>query len=545
MAIYELIKNSYDADATEINLEFNNVEEPQKAQIVITDNGTGINEAILTNVWFEPGTDFRKPLQDNGTRKAKLSPVFKRVPMGEKGVGRFAVHKLSNLIKLKTRPAKVTPDKSGVAASVTLLDYELHVEIDWRSFSSQKYLDEVAISWKKITAPELFHFKKSSGTYIELNDLKETWTKGMARQLKRSTVSMLSPKNEEKDFKIDLNFHNDWLKALPSLGQVLDAAPYKLTASLDPQYNLTFEYHFSLQNNSAIGYRDIDKKSKDVVTRSKYKRNIREELKQPVRNFFAKNKGIATEEIEAHTEALVNKSASFGTLKLEVYSYDLDVQSLRDTMPDPTLIKDLLKEQAGIKVFKGNLRVYDYGEPGNDWLGFDLKRVQNKVWFSNNQVIGFVYLDPAESGVLVEKTNREGFIANAAFEKFILCLDFIFNEFKVERSVDRRKWRELNHKESPNSFEGNIKSFKELVESAVIPDAQEKKKILSEASALEKRYQQDKTALLIPAGVGMTASFAIHEIEKLVPRLQDSVITLTASLNTHSQSGDVRQASCI
>ncbi|RAK62418.1 sensor histidine kinase [Hymenobacter edaphi] len=523
MAIYELIKNSYDADAKEVKVDFKFVESPERTQIIIEDNGTGINETVLTNVWFEPGTDFRKPLQKDGTRKAKLSPVFKRVPMGEKGVGRFAVHKLSNLIKLKTRPAEIQVDKDGNLVSIDLMNYELHVEIDWRTFSSQKYLTEVGVSWKKVTDPLSFHFEETSGTYIELSDLKETWTKGMARQLKRSTTSMLSPKNNEQDFRISLNFHNDWLKAIPSINEVLESAPYKLTATLDPQYNLTFEYHFSAQNNSTLGRRDIDKKSKDTLVLKKYKRNIKDELKQSVRDFFAKNKEIAAEEVETHTESLLDESTSFGPLKLDVYSYDLDAQSLRDTMPDPSLIKDLLKEQAGIKVFKGDLRVYDYGEPGNDWLGFDLNRVQNKEWFSNNQVIGFVYLDPAKSGALVEKTNREGFIANKAFDKFVLCLEFIFNEFKVERSVDRRKWLELNRKESPNSFEGNIKSFKQLVESAVIPDAQEKKRILSEANALEKRYQQDKTALLIPAGVGMTASFAIHEIEKLVPRLQTSV----------------------
>lgn len=523
MAIYELIKNSYDADAKVVKVDFENVEDPAKAQIRVEDNGTGITETVLTNVWFEPGTDFRKPLQINGTRKVKLSPVFQRVPMGEKGVGRFAVHKLSNLIKLMTRPSKINLDDAGNFISTTLLDYELHVEIDWRAFSSKKYLEDVAITWQKVTDPEAFHFKESSGTYIELNDLKETWSKGMAKQLKRSTVSMLSPNNDEDNFQILLDFRNQWLDDLPEIRQVLNAAPYKLTAKLDSQYNLTFEYHFALQNNSAIGQRRIDKHSENQIIKNKYQSNVKEQLRQSFRSFFAKNKEIATEEIDAYAEVLLDNAASFGTLRLEVYSYDLDAQSLRDTMPDSSLIKDLLKEQAGIKVFKGDLRVYDYGEPGNDWLGFDLKRVQNKEWFSNNQVIGFVYLDPSHSGALVEKTNREGFIANAAFEKFILCLEFIFNEFKVERSVDRRKWLEFNQKVTPNSFEGNIKAFKETVRNAGIPNEKEKERIIEEASKLEKRYEQDKTALLIPAGVGMTASFAIHEIEKLVPRLQISV----------------------
>ena len=67
---------------------------------------------------------------------------------------------------------------------------------------------------------------------------------------------------------------------------------------------------------------------------------------------------------------------------------------MRDYSSDSRLTKAILKEHAGIKVFKGDMRVFDYGEKGNDWLGIDLERIQNKEWFSNNQNIGYVYLDP-------------------------------------------------------------------------------------------------------------------------------------------------------
>ena len=66
-----------------------------------------LTSEVIENVWLEPGTDHRKPIDENGNRIINRSPIFNRVPMGEKGVGRFAVHKLGNIIKLITRPANV------------------------------------------------------------------------------------------------------------------------------------------------------------------------------------------------------------------------------------------------------------------------------------------------------------------------------------------------------------------------------------------------------------------------------------------------------
>ncbi|MBF9144513.1 sensor histidine kinase [Hymenobacter properus] len=513
MAIYELIKNSYDADAKVVSVDFEQVEDPANATIRIQDDGTGITEEVLENVWFEPGSDFRKPLRPDGTRIIKRSPVFGRIPMGEKGVGRFAVHKLSSRINLITRPFSVEQGK--------LLDYELHVEIDWRAFSQQKYLQDVGIFWTKETDPENFFFKEASGTYIELQELKESWTRGMARQLKRNTLSMLSPKNDSDKFRIDLNFNNGWLDSLPDVAEILKAAPYKLTALLDSDYNLTFEYRFELKNNPNLGTRVIDASSPEGS--NKHQRNIRDEIRPFVQSYYAKRKEVAAPEVDAAVDAFLAEPAPFGTLMLELYSYDLDSESLRDTMSDYTLIKNLLREHAGVKMFKGDLRVYDYGDPGNDWLGLDLKRVQNKDWFSNNQVIGFVYLDPATSGALIEKTNREGFILNTAFERLELSLDFILTDFKAERSADRRLWLAFNHRGTPETFEGSIAGFRQLVNDAEIPDSKTKERLLLEAGRIEARYEQDRNSLLIPAGVGMTASFAIHEIEKLVPRMQTSV----------------------
>lgn len=519
MAIYELVKNSYDADATNVTVSFNDITSLEQADIIIIDSGLGLTEDILENVWLEPGTAHRKPLDSNGKRQIMRSPIYNRVPMGEKGVGRFAVHKLGNKIKLISRPARVVLDENRKFIRKELLDYEINLEIDWRSFTQSKYLSDVKIEWNKNLDKESFYFKEDSGTKIEIAGLKETWTRGMARQLKRHTISMVSPKNDSSKFQISLNFNNNWLDRFPDINEIIAQAPYKLTAFVDRDYNFAFEYEFLLANNNQIGTRIV--KNNNSIDR-----NIRTHLRPLFRSYYA-DKGYEDEKLEYIIAEKESKSIPFGEILIELYSYDLDSSSLRDITYSPDILKKTLREQHGIKVFKDDLRVYDYGEVGNDWLGLDIKRIQNKEWFSNNQNIGFIYLDSEASGSLIEKTNREGFISNESFDFFKIIIEFILNEFRIERQRDRIKWLSFNKRSSTTiTLRDRVENFVNLINDANIGDPDKKQKILDEASSIEADYEKTKETLLLPAGVGMTASVALHEIEKLVPRMEETVKTM-------------------
>lgn len=514
MAIYELVKNSYDADAESVDVFFNNISDLSGADIIIIDSGTGMSEDVLLNVWLEPGTAFRKPIE-NGVRQIIRTPIFKRVPMGEKGVGRFAVHKLGSVIKLISRPCTVMLDDTGKFIRKELLDYEINLEINWNDFTQSKYLSDVKINYQKNTDPASFYFTNKSGTYIRVSGLKETWNRGMARQLKRHTISMVSPKMDPQKFQLGLNFNNNWLDKFPGINELLEQAPYKLVAILDKEYNLTFEYIFSLANNKIAG----EHKIKDD---NDYDKNITGAIRPLFRSYY-EDKGFEAKVIEEILDKKATELMPFGALMIELYSYDLDSPSLKDVTYTPDLLKKTLKDHYGVKVFKDDLRIYDYGEPGNDWLGLDIKRVNNKEWFSNNQNIGFIYLDSETSGSLIEKTNREGFISNESFDYFKIIIEYILTQFRIERQKDRTKWIRLNKKDTATSFTGRIANFVTLINDADIDDDVKKQKILAQASQIESDYEKAQETLLIPAGVGMTASVALHEIEKLVPRMEETV----------------------
>lgn len=520
MAIYELVKNSYDADSNKVDVYFRDVEDIENASIIIEDDGIGMTSKIVEDVWLEPGSDFRKPVNKDGERQIIKSPIYERIPMGEKGVGRFAVHKLGTKILLISRPLilKYNEDKTKIIDK-ELADYEIELYINWKDFSQSRHLSDIPVKWKLRKKVDAFRFKDKSGTYIHLSGLKESWTKGMARNLKGQTLSMLSPKIQEKTFKINLNFDNQWVTDFPTPSKILEDAPYKVTAHVDSHFNLTFEYNFSLKNKPSIGTREIK-------CNSKYDKNIKGLLKPDIREEL-EIKEYSKEQIEALLNEYNSeqKTLPFGDLFFEFYSYDLDSISLRDYTDNPDIIKKILKENSGVKVYKGDMRIFDYGEKGDDWLGFDLKRINNKEWFSNNQIIGYVYLDPENSSSLVEKTNREGFVENEAYSMFKLVLDYILNEIKNERFKDRSKWLNANKKSSRSRFEEKVERFKSILDDADLDNKEKKKQLLEEAENIEKKYEEDKKTLLIPAGVGMTASVALHEIEKLVPRMEETVKT--------------------
>ena len=130
-----------------------------------------------------------RALTIESSQKAKGTPTprFHRVPVGEKGVGRFAAHKLGTKIRLITR-------KSGSP--------EVVVDIDWIHFDKKRYLEDVEIRIVERT-PEHFLGGKS-GTRLEIRGLRASWTRSMVRDVARSINAISSPFGGVGDFKTKL-----------------------------------------------------------------------------------------------------------------------------------------------------------------------------------------------------------------------------------------------------------------------------------------------------------------------------------------------------
>ncbi len=384
IALLELVKNSYDADATNVNIKMENIDNCEKGIIIVEDNGTGMDMEILQNVWMEPGSDYKEKLYSD----RKIKSRYNRVPLGEKGIGRFAVHKLGNEIELISKRKNSN---------------EIYLQIDWKSFKDAKYLKDVPISINERIKPEHFTDNKT-GTKIIIRRLKTSWNRLMIREIFRSLNSLCSPFDSPDSFKINFDIdEKEWLKELLLWKDVKDYALFKVECEIDGDEIKKFRYSFTpWPAMKKLEPREISEQNEKI---------------KKLKKMVGKNE-------KNNIEAINLSNFRIGLIKFEAYIFDRDSKILSLGVQDKKGLKKYLDSNGGIRIYRDGIRVYDYGEPENDWLSLGIRRINVPTKrISNNLIIGAVHLQRDRSSDLIEKTNREGFI-EATPEKF-LGMDFV------------------------------------------------------------------------------------------------------------------------
>lgn len=181
-ALFELVKNSYDANARKVTVTFENVQ-PSKDNpevpvlgscITIKDDGYGMTLTDVRDKWMVIGTSSK--------RKERISPSpFNRRCVGEKGIGRFAVDKLGSKVNIITK-------KTGEAQW-------LKVEVDWNRYSKLMETDEISLftdienSYSYFPADDI----QESGTSLVITDVREPWVKGDIEHFINESARITSP----------------------------------------------------------------------------------------------------------------------------------------------------------------------------------------------------------------------------------------------------------------------------------------------------------------------------------------------------------------
>jgi signal transduction histidine kinase len=469
LAVFELVKNAYDADASTCTVTMFDIGEPAKARVAVEDNGTGMELKTVTSVWLEPGTDYRAEQRAEGRR----SRNYHRLPLGEKGVGRFAAHKLGHDIKLVTRAAGCP---------------EVVVEINWDLFESTGYLSDVAVSISQ-RRPILFTGAKH-GTRIEIGRLREEWTRGKVRDLYRAINSICSPFDRPEDFKTQLILDppSDWLDGLLDVRDVLKLSLFRANGQIKGD-ELTYDYRFVPLPGMA----------------GKISGRHRRKLITRLMRVYPNKEPLD-----------LSRSGSIGPIEFNFQIFDREPAVLELSTSDKSGLKQFLDQNGGVRVYRDGVRVFDFGEPGNDWLDLGGRRVNVPTRrISNNVIIGAVNLKSAQSRDLVEKTNREGFIENDAYEAFRQAVLFAITQIEAERAVDKLRLRQQYSRK---------KQREPVVEELGELRVELEKKGLSEelggyVDRIERQFAEVRDRLLIAAGPGLTLTVVVHEVEKIIKEL--------------------------
>lgn len=478
IALLELVKNSYDACAEICTVDFvfqNN----QLNKIVIEDNGLGMNIEIIKDVWLVVGTDYKKD-----TSKERECT---RVPLGEKGIGRLGVHKLGEQINLisKKRSSK-----------------EVELFIDWSKLETSKDIEDFKVSIKENETPK--KFKQSHGTLLKISDLKANWDRRQLREVYRAINSLNSPfENTSDDFKVIVDSNTDIFKGLPDFEDIKKAALYFAKCEIKDDRITKFNYEFKPWSSLTKIQSGRKKFEKDFEA-------FQLELSKSVRRKIEK---ISIAEYK------------IGTIELEVAIFDNDSQILNYVNVEKKSIRDYLKENGGIRVYRDGVRVYDYGEKENDWLGIDLKRVHRVGGnISNHIVIGAVNIqDRSKSQDLKEKTNREGFVENEAYGKFRDAINFALDLIVNERNTDKEILSMLYKKH--RDIEPVLSDLNQVMDivSIKVKPKETKEEILKYLYRINDQYKEVKDVLIRSANAGLNLAVVIHEIEKLTAGLVGSI----------------------
>jgi len=175
VAIVELVKNAFDADATKVSVEFHG--DPERfASISVSDNGIGMDLNTVIGSWLEPGTALK--------RRESSSPRG-RTYQGAKGIGRFAAARLAHELYMETKQA-------GKSDGIKVL-------LDWQAFDDDSYLDEVPLKYETGKISNL-----TRGTRLTLRKLRRKWEEKDFGQLYSRLAKLLSPFDEISDFDISL-----------------------------------------------------------------------------------------------------------------------------------------------------------------------------------------------------------------------------------------------------------------------------------------------------------------------------------------------------
>ncbi len=216
VALGELIKNSYDADATEVIINFGD------DMIEIIDNGHGMNFEEFESYWMRVGSQHKQI--------KRYSKKFKRPMTGSKGIGRLAVQFLAKEIGMRT--VSIENQKS-----------EIHVYMNWAEAQKAGDLTEANARYKTIEPSIVYPGKEKHGTAIILNGLNQTWNADSITELAKEiwplqppfrTVKEGMPYEEAFKVKIDAP-HPEAVKHFENqMEAVLDIWDAKLNGRLEP-----------------------------------------------------------------------------------------------------------------------------------------------------------------------------------------------------------------------------------------------------------------------------------------------------------------------
>ena len=489
-AVSELIKNSYDADATKVEVYFKNTNDVG-GSISIIDDGLGMNYSKLVNGFMT--------ISSTDKLHNPKSERFKRGKAGKKGIGRFATQRLGTKLTIFTQSKNE--------------DYGLKVYINWDDY---KIDNDLTLIENKIEKIEKLNV---NGTQILIENLRESWTTKEIERVFRYVSDLLQPDYlSDRSSSIGLATSKD-ASFKVSFYQIIGD---KISIIADPQ-KMLFDKSLAVIE----GFVDSGNEAFFGVSSESLELN---DYAIPIFNksLFPKYELIKNVHFKAYY-FIYNRSEYYNNIsKLELKN-----------------IQTISNESSGIRLYRNGFRVLPYGERTDDWLGLDIRysgeEGSTNIPFANRNLFGFVEVIDSEGTLFEETASREGLIENKAL---LELKDFIFKALSAARgrvaekiTLLRKKRKQKIEEERSKFFNQPDEAFKVLEE--FINNEQNKTETEAKQAFLSirndyKNLIEELGMLRVLAGLGLTIAEFTHEVIQYTPAINGFVESLQNEVKTEN-----------
>ncbi len=439
-ALIELIKNSYDADATEVVVLGQRLNDPDRGLIVITDNGSG-----MTPTQFEQGfLRVASRMKDDGER---LSGRLKRRYTGAKGIGRLAAHKLARLLEVQS--VSDAENDGNVAA--------VQARIDWDAIERFETLDQVEGSDAVVAEHEPVPRTATTGTVLRLSRLRRKWTPAERARFFAEVQSFAPPTFLTKPLR----------KSVVTEPLLFDEPLIRHAEANGQQFSVRLEGEFAAGDEY---WRLMEEHAAWVV-------EIRCRPGETVKYAVAPTKRTLKElpDASAYQAEIDHPAPETGPF------FDARIFLRVGKMAIKGDQRTWATRSSGVRVFMEGFRVLPYGEPQNDWLRLDADYTRRsrtldtlKSWdlddlgpvddrdaaltfFPNNNYFGGVFLTHEYAANLRMLVNREGFIPEGGYDDLTVLvrtgLD-LCTRVHAAAAYGKRKARSETRKQGQDSVGG-------------------------------------------------------------------------------------------
>lgn len=513
VALVELIKNSYDADASNCIIGFS----PDWKTLSVTDNGHGMTKDEFESRWMTIATS--KKAEERVSRK------YKRELTGQKGIGRFAVRFLGNTLQV----VSIAFDESRNCKTRLVADF------DWYKIDENPSLVATSIPYKLYKAGD----EETIGTTLNVTGLRRGGDFAWNPQFRSSVLNIVSPISGLDRGRFESK---------------------KQHGVMDPGFSA------SLPGNDEESSIDIAKYVLDNAWATLSVDLNKDELKYEVRFFGEQN---------PHTLILPCTSSISAGLHADIRYFPRRAGLFSGKGVDGRTAYTWVRNNSGVVVVDRGFRVKPYGDPDDDWLKLDRDSAANsREWRSqiatenfpilarekndpalnpalnlpaNHQLVGAVFVHSSNKKTdneedIIPSTDREGFLRTEGFDHLNEILragiEFLARVDKTRLLDEQEKMA----REAARQVKEEYKAAIEYVQSVPTLSIAEKTRLVKDYSTLSQKIddvedydREARRKLEVMGSLGVVAGFLTHEASRIVSTIQEAAEILKNLSRVHTE----------